>query len=118
MKLVFDLTPFCEGEDGTVIEFRNIDEYTEFESFFNRQDNVEELYLIHTEDKFLDGRSVCVRIYINRWRNRLDWFLGPSRHSYELGGNRVVNLEDIRIGGDDLGDLSSGEVNLESLFFA
>ena len=115
---MFDLTPFYEGEDGTVIEFRNTDEYTEFESFFNRQDNVEKLYLTNIKDHFSDGRSVCVRIYKNRWRNKLDWFCGPSRHSYESSGNRVVNLEDIRICCNNLGDLLLDEVNLESLFFA
>lgn len=115
---MFDLTPFYEGEDGTVIEFRNTDEYTEFVSFFNEQDNVNELYVTYVDDKFSDGDSFCVRIYKHRWYDKLDWMFGPSRRAYESVGHRVVNLEDIRIGSGDLGDLLLDEVNLESLFFA
>lgn len=113
---MFDLTFFSDDAGGAVIEFRNADEYAEFVNFFNEQENVEKID-INYQSKFNDGNSLCVRIY----RGRIDQIYrgryGPTRASYERE-YKVVNLEDIRIGSADLGEVTSDEISLESVFFA
>lgn len=113
---MFDLTLFFEKPDGAVIEFRNAQEYTEFVDFFNRQNNVEEIAVYNLDSKFIDERTLCVRIYKRPAKELLVWMFGPTRQAYEVAGCKVVNLEDIRVGSCDLGDLSSEDVDFESLF--
>lgn len=113
---MFDLTYFSDAE-GAVIEFRNIDEFTEFVSFFNEHGNVREIHINDLKSKFRYGDTFCMRIYRGIYSNRYGWHIGLSRASYERE-YKVVNLEDIRIGSADLGEISFDEVSLESLFFA
>lgn len=112
---MFDLTCFS-GEGGAVIEFRNQDEYTEFVEFFNAQKNVKKINLSRPSE-FIDNRTLCMRIFLGSFSNRYGWYVGPSRASYERE-YKVVNLEDIRIGSADLGEITSEEIALETLFFA
>lgn len=115
-KPVFDLTFFPDDAEGAVIEFRNADEYTEFVNFFNEQENVEKIY-INYQSKFNGGNPFCVRIFRRSHDQIYRWCYGPSRASYETE-YKVVNLEDIRIGSADLGEITSDEISLESVFFA
>lgn len=113
---MFDLTFFPDDADGAVIEFRNTDEYAEFVNFFNEQENVEKIN-INCQSEFNDGNTLCVRIFRRRHDQIYRWLYGPSRASYERD-YKVVNLEDIRIGSADLGEITSDEIALESAFFA
>lgn len=113
---MFDLTFFPDDADGAVIEFRNADEYAEFVNFFNEQENVDRID-INCQSRFDDGNTLCVRIYRRRSEQIYRWLYGASRASYERE-YKVVNLEDIRIGSADLGEITSDEISLESVFFA
>lgn len=113
---MFDLTFFPDDASGAVIEFRNADEYAKFVNFFNEQENVEKIN-INCQSEFNDGNTLCVRIFRRRHDQIYRWLYGPSRASYERD-YKVVNLEDIRIGSADLGEITSDEIALESIFFA
>lgn len=113
---MFDLTFFSDDAGGAVIEFRNADEYAEFVNFFNEQENVEKID-INYQSNFNDGNPLCVRIFRRRFDQMYRWFYGLSRATYERD-YKVVNLEDVRIGSADLGEITSDEITLESVFFA
>lgn len=113
---MFDLTCFSDA-DGAVIEFRSIDEFTEFANFFNGHGNVREIEIDNLESKFRYVDSFCMRIYRGVFSDMYGWYFGPTRASYERK-YKVVNLEDIRIGSADLGEITSEEIAIETLFFA
>lgn len=113
---MFDLTCFSDA-GGAVIEFRNIDEFTEFANFFNDHGNVKEIEINNLESKFRYVDSFCMRIRREIYSDMYVWYYGPSRASYERE-YEVVNLEDIRIGSADLGEITSEEISIETLFFA
>lgn len=100
---MFDMTPF-KTKDGAVLELDE-EEAKEFAEFYNS--------LPHANGRFR-GHAQCVRIYLEE---NTFWRFYGDRNVYERLGNTILHLSDIRIGCNDLGDLSSGEVNIESLFF-
>lgn len=104
MKLVFDMTPF-KTKDGAVLEL-DTEEAKEFAEFYNS--------LPHANGGFRE-HAQCVRICLEE---NTFWRFYGDRNVYERLGNTIFHLNDIRIGCNDLGDLLSEEVNIESLLFA
>ena len=120
---MFDMTPFTKrGDDsfahGAVIEFRSAEEHDEFAEYFNRNTkHLQDMIPFGYSQEYLDGYRLYTRIFL-REDGLFQHFRGPSRSAYERAGLTILSVDDIRIGRQDLGDLSSGEVNLESLFSA
>lgn len=101
---MFDMTPF-KTKDGAVLELDE-EEAKEFAEFYNS--------LPHANGRFRE-HAQCVRICLEE---NTFWRFYGNRNVYERLGNTIFRLSDIRIGCNDLGDLLSEEVDIESLLFA